>query len=49
MVYLLDGELRVTGRFPVGAQVNWVSAPATGDKALIVAATEDGRVVGLRD
>ncbi|MFW6438261.1 MAG: hypothetical protein ACOCZ7_04525, partial [Armatimonadota bacterium] len=48
MVYLLDAGLNVVGRYPLGAQVNLVSAARTGEGAQIVAALEDGRVVGLR-
>ncbi len=47
MVYLLDAGLSEIGRFPVGSQVNWVSAAVMGDEARIVAALEDGRVVAV--
>jgi len=48
MVYVLDAGLNVVGRYPVGAQVNWISAASTGTGAEVVAALEDGRVVAVR-
>ncbi len=48
MVHLPDGGPAEGGRYPLGAQVNWVSAVRTGDAPTIVVALQDGRVVGLR-
>lgn len=48
MVYLLDGALAELARFPTGSQVNWLSAARTGAGPLVVAALQDGRVLGLR-
>ncbi len=48
VVRLLDATLNEVGRYPLGLQVNWVSAPASGNGPLLVAALEDGRVVGVR-
>jgi len=48
MVYLLDGDLAQVGRYPVGDQVNWVSAARSGDGPRIIAARESGLVTALR-